>query len=115
MRGFHVFLVRHASIGFAAQRNSAFRSETEPLRPVNDRFCAGLDSDLVKPGVARFGQRLNKVHRAAVALLPVMKRQIPDLDRWDALELIARLDCAGLERGQTNRDLKDRSWRIRRA
>ena len=55
VRRLHVLVVRHTAFYFAAQRNAALGAETEPLRPVDDRLRARLDSDLIKPGVARFG------------------------------------------------------------
>ena len=54
VRRFHVLVVRHTAFDFAAQRNAALRAEAKPLRPVDNRFRAGLDSDLIKPRVARF-------------------------------------------------------------
>ena len=54
-------------------------------RPMDNRFRAGLDPHLIKPGVARLGQGLDEVERAAVFLFPIVKRQISDLDGRDAL------------------------------
>ena len=36
-----------------------------------------LIPDLIKPGVARFGQRLDEIQRAAIALFPIVKSRLP--------------------------------------
>src|SRR4051812_33144935 len=106
MSGLHVIIVRHASIHFAAQRNTAFGPETKPKRPIDDWFCTDFDADLVKPGVARFGQRLHKIKGTAVRLFPVVKDDIPDRDGRQALKFVVRPNGPTFERGNSNRDLE---------
>ncbi len=102
MSRFHVLIVRDASFRFSAQRNSALRAETKFESPFDDRLCAGLDADLIKPCVARFGQRLDKIERTAIALFPIVKSDIANLNSGDALIEIVRVNRARLERGDTN-------------
>src|SRR5262249_28663183 len=97
---------RHAAFRFGAQWNSGFGAETELERPVDDRLCAGLYSNLIKPGVARLGQGLDKIQRALIALFPIVKRDVTDLDRRDALIKIARAHHPGLECGDSDRDFE---------
>ena len=113
MGGLHVFVVRHASVRLSLQRNPAFRAETEFGRPVENWTNAGLDPDLVKPGVARFGQRLDKVERAAVGFFPVMKGRVADIHRGHAFVLVLGRDRVALKGGQANGDLEGGSRRIR--
>ena len=80
MRCFHVLVVRHAAFYFTAQRNAALRAKAKLQRPINDRFGAGLDSDLIKPGVARFGQRLDEIQRSAIGLFPIVESDVANLD-----------------------------------
>ena len=80
MRHLHVLIVRNASFDLAANRDSAFRAKPELECPIDNRLRTRSDADLVKPGVARFRQRLDKVERAAVAFFPVVKGHVADLD-----------------------------------
>src|SRR4051812_18709192 len=61
MRRFHVFIIWNAASDFAAQRNAALRAEAQLLRPINDRCRTCLYAGLIKPGVARFCERLHEV------------------------------------------------------
>ena len=114
MGRFHELVVRHAPVYFAAQRNSRPAAEPKSLRPLNDRLRPGLDSDLIKPGVARFRHRLHEIERAAIGLLPIVKNHVADLDRRDAIVFLIGTNGAALERGNSDRDLEGRSRRIRR-
>src|SRR3954470_795764 len=105
MRGLHVIIVRHAPVHFAAQRNTALGPETKPKRPVDDWFCTDFDADLVKPGVARFSQRLHKIKRTAIRLFPVMKDDIPDRDGRQALKLVVRPNGSPFDGGNSKRAL----------
>ena len=109
----HVFVVGHASFHLAPQRDAALRAKAQLERPINDRRGAGFDSDLIKPRVARFGERLNKIQSAAIAFFPVVKREIADLDGRHAFVGVVRSDRTAFQRRDTDRDLKCRSWRIR--
>ena len=46
----------------------------------------GLDPDLIKPRVARFGQRLHEIERAAVGFFPVVKSHVANVDRRHAID-----------------------------
>src|SRR4029077_16240011 len=81
--------------------------------PINDRFGASLDSGLIEPGVTRFGERLNKIERAAIAFFPVVIGQVTNLNGRNAFKSIVRSHSAALERGDAYRDFKRRSRRIR--
>src|SRR4026208_2212450 len=98
----HIGVVRHASFDFAANRNSGFCAEAEFLRPIDDRIRAGLDSDLIEPSVAGFSQGLNEIQEAAIGLLPIVKDEISDLDRRDALILFTRCYRTAFQRGDTD-------------
>src|SRR5689334_11626874 len=102
----HIGVVRHASFDFAANRNSGLRAEAEFLRPIDNRIGAGLNSDLIEPSVTGFGQRLNKIQEAAIGLLPVVKDDISDLDRWDTLILLARYYRSTLQGSDSDGDLE---------
>src|SRR4029453_18298962 len=73
-----------------------------------------LDSGLIEPGVAGFGQSLNEIQGTAVAFFPVVKSDIANLDCRHAFEAIIGMNGAALECGDTYRDFECRSWRIRR-
>ena len=45
---------------FAPERNAALHAKAKFLRPIKNRFRARLDSDLIEPRVARFGERLHE-------------------------------------------------------
>ena len=77
---FHIGVVRNAAFHLAANRYSAFGAEAESLCPIDDRLSAGLYTHLVEPGIARFGQGLNEIEEATIAFLPIVKRQVTDLD-----------------------------------
>ena len=109
MSHFHVFVVRDASFRFAPQRNPTLRAETELERPINDRLGANLNADLVEPGIARFCQRLDKIERTAVAFFPIVKGEIADLNSRDALIEIVRVNRAGFERSDSNRNFESRA------
>src|SRR5205085_12347530 len=49
MGRFHVLMVRHAPLHFAAQRDAALGAKAKPQRPIDDRLRAGFDADLIKP------------------------------------------------------------------
>ena len=106
---FHVFIVRDASFRFAPQRNSALCAKTEFERPIDNRRGADLNADLIKPGVARFCQRLDKIERTAVAFFPIVKGEIADLNSRDALIEIVRVNRAGFERSDSNRNFESRT------
>ena len=108
----HIGIVRHAPFYFAANGNSGFCAETEFLRPIDDRIRAGLDSDLIKPSVAGFGQGLNEIQEAAIAFFPIVKGEVPDLDRWDALILFTRCYRSAFQRGDADGDFEGRSGRV---
>src|SRR4029077_17745990 len=97
---------------FAAQRDAALRAETELERPFDDRLRAGLDADLIKPGVARLRQRLHKIERTLIAFFPIVKGEVANLNSRDALIKIVRTNRAGLKRGNSDCDLKGRARRI---
>src|ERR1700726_2048218 len=105
----HIIVVRDPTFDFATQGNSALRAKTELQRPLDNRFRAGFDSDLIKPGVARFGESLDEIQSAAVPLFPIVEGQVPDLDRGHALIKILRFNGAGFERGDAHGDFECRS------
>src|SRR5207245_6875490 len=80
----------------------------------NDRLGAGLDSNLIKPCIARFGQRLDEIQRAAIALFPIVESDIANLNCRDAIKSIIWTHRGAFERGDADRNFKRRSWRIRR-
>ena len=114
VRRLHVLIIRHASFRLAAQRDAAFRSKAQLDRPIDDRFCASLDSHLIKPRVTRFRQRLNKIQRAAIAFLPIVKSEIADFDCGHALVTVFRPNRTGFESGDADRDFEGRSRWVRR-
>ena len=61
VRRFHVFVIRNAAFCFAAQRNAAFSAEAQLQCPINDWRRPGLYAGLIKPCVARFGERLHEI------------------------------------------------------
>src|SRR5436305_14751007 len=99
-------VVIHPAYYSAAYRNSGVRAEAEFLRPIDDRIRAGLDSDLIKPSVARFSQGLNKIQEAAIAFFPIVKGNVPDLDRWYALILFTWCYRSAVQRGDVDDDLE---------
>ena len=107
VRRFHVFVVRHATFRFAAQRNPAFRTEAESQCPVDDRLRAGLDSNLIKPGIARLRECLHEIERALIALFPIVKRKVADLNSGDALIKIVRTNGTSLECRNSDRDFEN--------
>ena len=73
-----------------------------------------LDPDLIKPCVARFGKRLNKIQRAAIGFFPIVESDVANLNCRNAFISIFRLDGMAFERGDSNGNLEGRSRRIRR-
>src|SRR5262249_22335465 len=106
MSRFHVVISRNSAFRFAAEWNSALGSKSKVIRPFNNRLRAGLDSNLIKPGIARFGQGLDEIQRASVSFFPVVKSDIPNLDTGDAFVEIVRRDRAAFESGDSYGDLK---------
>src|SRR5438132_13528349 len=111
MRGLHVFIVRDAAFRLAAQRNAAFCPKPKLECPINDWFGAGFDSSLVEPGIARFGERLNKIQRTAVAFFAVVKSDIANLECRHAFESSIGMNRAPPGCCGTYRDLEGRYGR----
>src|SRR6202011_5358293 len=112
VRRLHVFVIRHPAFDFAAQGDSAFSSKSQFECPIDNRSCASLDSDLVKPSVARFGQRLDEIQRSAIFLFPVVKSDVADFDSGNAFVEVVRCDRAAFQSGNTYRNLESRPGRI---
>src|ERR1700730_13519035 len=94
---FHIRVVRHATFRIAAYRDPAFGAEAQSLCPIDNRLSAGLYSNLVKPGIARFGEGLDEIEETTIAFLPIVEGQIADLDLWHALILLARGNRAAFQ------------------
>src|SRR4029077_4711323 len=103
---FHIGIVGHATFYLAANWDPAFGAETKSLRPIDDRVSAGLDPDLVEPGIARFGEGLDEIEETTIGFLPIVKGQVTDLDRWDALILLARGNRAAFQCRDPNGNLE---------
>src|SRR5206468_561231 len=80
VRCLHVFVVWHTTFHLAAQRDAALCAKAKLQRPLDDRFGASLDSCLVKPSVARFGERLDKVQSASIAFFPIVIGKVANLN-----------------------------------
>src|SRR6266480_7349410 len=111
---FHIGIVRHAAVYLAANGNPAFGPEAQSLCPIDDRLSAGLYSNLVEPGIARFREGLDEIEETTIAFLPIVKRQIANLDRWDALILLAGSNRAAFQCRDADRNLEGRAGRVGR-
>ena len=111
----HVFLVGNTSAGLGADGDAGAGAEPEISGPFPHAAGAGLDADLVKPGVARLGQRFAKVQRTGVAALPVAEIDPPDSEGAGALEFIIDVHHALLQGGEAGGHFENRTRRIRRA
>src|SRR2546423_3226166 len=109
---FHIGIVRHAAFHLAANWNPAFGAEAQSLCPIDDRLSAGLYPDLVEPGIARFGKSLDEIEETTIAFLPIVKRQVTDLDRWYTLILLAGCNRAAFQCGDAHSNLEGRAWRV---
>src|SRR4029078_3611992 len=98
MGRFHVFIIWDPTFYFAAQRNATFGAEAQFQRPINDWRRTGLYAGLINPRVARFRERLHEVHRAAIALFPVVERDVANLKRWHALIFILWVNGMAFQR-----------------
>src|SRR2546430_1390818 len=109
---FHIGIVRHAAFHLAANWNAAFGAEAQSLCPIDDGVSTGLYSNLVEPGVARFGQGLDEIEETTVAFLPIVKGQVTNLDRWDALILLAGGNRTAFQCRDADSNLEGRPWGI---
>jgi hypothetical protein len=94
MRFHHVLVVGDAPAGFGADGNTGAGTEAETSRPFPHAAGTGLNADLVKPCVARLGQRFAKIQRPRVAALPVAELEASDGHRAGALEFVVHVHYA---------------------
>src|SRR5689334_21432421 len=114
MSRLHILVVRDAPFQFAPKRDAALDAKTKPLRPIKNRVCPSFNPDLIKPSVTRLRQSLDKVEGTSVALLPVVKNGVADLQSRHAIEFVVRPDGAALQRGYSHSNFESRTRRIRR-
>src|SRR5436309_10560465 len=109
---FHIRVVRNATFHLAADWNPAFGAEAQSLCPIDNRLSAGLYSNLVKPGIARFGEGLDEIEETTIAFLTIVEGQITNLDRWDTLILLAGSNRAAFQCRDADGNLEGRPWGI---
>ena len=108
----HVLAVGHETRRLVAQRQARLAPEAEAAGVVDDLFRPGLDADLVEPGVAALGQRLDEVQVARVGLLPVVEEDVADVHARRAGELVVLVDGVAVERRRADDDLERRTRRV---